>query len=322
MLLKKIVVAEDDDAIAHMVNMALGDSGFLCLRAADGEEALNLVRMHAPDLLILDVMMPRVDGIEVARRLKADVIMSRIPILMLTALGSVDNKVDGFEAGADAYMVKPFDLREFSATVKALIRAARRERERNPTTNLPGSGAIEVHITGAWEVLAPEEFERGRGHVTVRIEVHITELLGKPGISVVHFDLSNFDSYADRVGIAKAETLVAVLGALVLERTRECSGGSAFVGHLGGVDFISVVASDRAEELAKSVISHFEQHRAEWCGPDDEGPTRVDMSIAVVSIDGLAAGTSAKVAERLASAMRAAKQQDGSSHVVWKPETA
>lgn len=295
MLLKKIVVAEDDDAIAHMVNMALGDAGFLCLRAADGEEALNLVRMHAPDLLILDVMMPRVDGIEVAKRLKADVMLSRIPILMLTALGTVDNKVEGFEAGADAYMVKPFDLREFAARVKALIRAASRERERNPTTNLPGSGAIESHME---------------------------DLLGEHNISVVHFDLNHFDSYADRVGISKAETLVAVLGELILSKTRDCSGGSAFVGHLGGVDFISVVGSDHAEELATTVIATYEQNRAEWCGPDDEGDTRVDMSIAVVNTDGLSKGDNEKVAQRLATAMRSAKQQNGSSHVVWQPETA
>ena len=86
MLLKKIVIAEDDDAIAHMVSMALGDAGFLCLRARDGDEALKLVKAHDPDLLVLDVMMPRVDGLEVARRLKADVMWSRTPILMLTAL--------------------------------------------------------------------------------------------------------------------------------------------------------------------------------------------------------------------------------------------
>ena len=131
MLLKKIVVAEDDDAIAHLVNMALGDAGYLCLRAHDGEEALRLVRAHDPDLLVLDVMMPRVDGLEVARRLKSDVMWSRTPILMLTALGGVDAQVEGLEAGADAYMAKPFNLREFAARVKALIRASRRERDRS-----------------------------------------------------------------------------------------------------------------------------------------------------------------------------------------------
>ena len=149
MLLKKIVIAEDDDAIAHMVSMALGDAGFLCLRARDGDEALKLVKAHDPDILVLDVMMPRVDGLEVARRLKADVMWSRTPILMLTALASTDDQVNGLEAGADAYMSKPFDLREMGARVKALIRAARRERDRNPTTNLPGSRAIDEEIEGA-----------------------------------------------------------------------------------------------------------------------------------------------------------------------------
>lgn len=142
-MFKKVVIAEDDDAIAHMVSMALGDAGFLCLRAYDGEEALRLVRAHDPDLLVLDWMMPRVDGIEVARRLKSDVMWSRTPILMLTALASVEQQVEGLEAGADAYMTKPFDLREFAARAKALIRATKRERERNPTTDLPGSRAID-----------------------------------------------------------------------------------------------------------------------------------------------------------------------------------
>ncbi len=149
MLLKKIVIAEDDDAIAHMVNMALGDAGFLCLRARDGDEALKLVKAHDPDVLVLDVMMPRVDGLEVARRLKADVMWSRTPILMLTALAGIDDQVQGLEAGADAYMAKPFDLRELGARVKALIRSSRRERDRSPTTNLPGSRAIDEEIEGA-----------------------------------------------------------------------------------------------------------------------------------------------------------------------------
>ena len=173
MLLKKIVIAEDDDAIAHMVNMTLGDAGLLCLRANDGEEALNLVRLHTPDLLVLDVMMPRMDGREVAKRVKEDVQLSRTPILMLTARSSVDDKVDGIDAGADAYMVKPFDLRELTAQVKALIRTTNRERQRNPTTNLPGIGTVEDHIVEA--VRKSED------------------------IAVAHIAIREFDEYVERV---------------------------------------------------------------------------------------------------------------------------
>src|ERR1043165_8702130 len=194
MLLKKIVIAEDDDAIAHMVNMALGDAGFLCLRARDGDEALRLVKAHDPDLLVLDVMMPRVDGLEVARRLKADVMWSRTPILMLTALAQIDDQVQGLEAGADAYMSKPFDLREFGARCKALIRAARRERNRNPTTNLPGSRAIDEEIEGALKS-------------------------GKP-TTVIHIDILNWDSFQDTIGIARSEDAVRSLSLWLLEAAR------------------------------------------------------------------------------------------------------
>src|SRR5262245_737106 len=237
MLLKKIVVAEDDDAIAHMVNMALGDAGFLCLRARDGEEALRLVRAHDPDLLVLDVMMPRVDGLEVAGRLRADVMWSRTPILMLTALAGVDHQVEGLDAGADAYMSKPFDLREFAAQVKALVRAARRERDRNPTTDLPGSRAIDSHLD---QVLKS----------------------GQPG-AVLHFDLVTFDSYADAVGFGRAEEVVRGMARIILDEARATTGGGAFVGHLGGSDFIAVVAPAQAEPLAKGVIAAFEGRRAE-----------------------------------------------------------
>lgn len=283
-MLNKIVIAEDDDAIAHMVNMALGDGGYLCLRAKDGEEAVNMVRMHAPDLLVLDVMMPKLDGLEVARRLKADVILSKTPILMLTALGTVDNKVEGLEAGADDYMVKPFDLREMSARVKALIRASKREGDRNPTTLLPGSNAIDTHIE---------------------------QVLQGDVMSVLHFDVNGFDVYADEVGFAKAEELVSELGKMVLDKARALVGPGAFVGHLGGVDFIAVTSNEDCEALAADVIGSF-QTRV-------DGPaSKLHMTVAVVTTEGVEAGASDTLAQRMAEAMRTAKQRHGSNYVVWK----
>jgi CheY-like chemotaxis protein len=291
MLIKKIVVAEDDDAIAHMVNMALGDAGFLCLRGRDGEEALRLVRSHDPDLLVLDVMMPRLDGIEVARRLKADVMWSRTPILMLTALGGVDAQVNGLEAGADAYMVKPFDLREFAARVKAMIRATRRERDRSPTTDLPGSRAIDEHL---------ESVLRG----------------GQPA-AVVHIDLLAFDGYADGVGFGKAEQLVKAFSELLLEQARAATGGGAFVGHLGGADFIAVLAPAQVDHMIAGLEASFVAKRAELVG-DDKLP--LELVIAVATTEGLGVGGSDELSRRLGQAMRAAKKAGRSGHVMWTPE--
>jgi CheY-like chemotaxis protein len=288
MLLKKIVIAEDDDAIAHMVNMALGDAGFLCLRARDGEEALKLVKAHDPDLLVLDVMMPRVDGLEVARRLKADVMWSRTPILMLTALAQVDDRVQGLEAGADAYMSKPFDLRELGARVKALIRSARRERDRNPTTNLPGSRAIDEEIEGALKS-------------------------GKP-TACIHIDVLNFDSYSDAIGIARSETTVGNLGQWLLDAARAASGGGAFVGHIGGADFIAVMSPEHVGPFVASAESAFDDKRATF--PGDATALGLVLAIAETTGLGLANGPD-ELGRRLGRAMKAAKAIGKTNHVVW-----
>lgn len=287
MLLKKIVVAEDDDSIAHMVNMALGDAGFLCLRARDGDEALRLVKHHDPDLLVLDVMMPRVDGFEVARRLKGDVMWSRTPILMLTALAGVDNQVQGIDAGADSYMSKPFDLREFGAKVKALVRASRRERDRNPTTNLPGSRAIDEEMDKALRA-------------------------GRP-ISVVHVDLLHFDSYADAVGLQRSEETVRGLGQLLLEAARKASGGGAFVGHVGGSDFIAMVSAEQVEEMVTAALAAFEIQRAQLA----LGEQPLALVIASASTEGLPATGADELGKRLGRAMKQAKAAGKSNHFAW-----
>lgn len=298
MLLKKIVIAEDDDAIAHMINMTLGDAGFLCLRANDGEEALNLVRLHTPDLLVLDVMMPRMDGREVAKRVKEDVLLSRTPILMLTALSSVDDKVDGIDAGADAYMVKPFDLRELSAQVKALIRSATRERQRNPTTNLPGIGTVEDYIT--------EALKKGED------------------IAVAHIAVREFDEYVERVGFSRAEKLVKVLGELVLDKVRHHSSERPFLGHLGGADFIAVVTASNVETLVSDTIEAFEEQRKDWDLRDDQSGDPLSLIAGAADnrdLDGKQ--PEASITRRVTSSLKAAKDnKHGSSYVIWKPENA
>src|SRR5262249_48660743 len=98
---------EGEDASAHLISAKQGAAGYLCLRARDGAEALTAIERESPDLVILDILMPKLDGIEVVRRLKADPVSSRVPVLMLTSLAGVDDRVRGLEAGADDYLSKP-----------------------------------------------------------------------------------------------------------------------------------------------------------------------------------------------------------------------
>ncbi len=297
MLLKKIVVAEDDDAIAHMVAATLGDAGFLCLRARDGEEALSLARREVPDCLVLDVMMPRLDGMEVAKKLKADVLASRIPILMLTALGGIDERVKGLDAGADDYLAKPFDLRELAARVRALVRASKRERDRNPTTNLPGSSAVEDHVDAMIKKKAP--------------------------CAVLYLDVDHFEAYADAFGFHKADEVAADLGRLVLERSRVFGGGAAFVGHVGGDDFIVVCDPTHAEELAQELVDAFDGRVNGWYAGTpgaEQMAKRMTVSIAVVDVQKSGAKSLEEMSKFLAATKRASKRREGSNYVIWSPD--
>jgi two-component system response regulator MprA len=116
----RLLVADDDPALRDALRRALRLEGYDVDLAADGEEALGAVSSGGPDLLVLDVAMPRVDGLEVARRIRTA--GNRLPILMLTARDAVDDRVAGLDAGADDYLVKPFALEELFARVRALSR--------------------------------------------------------------------------------------------------------------------------------------------------------------------------------------------------------
>lgn len=121
----RILVVDDDPQISGLLRRGLAYEGYTVETASDGVEALAKASEKAPDLVILDVLMPGMDGFEVARRLRRS---SRVPILMLTARGTVADKVSGLDAGADDYLVKPFDFDELLARVRALLRRGEPEK--------------------------------------------------------------------------------------------------------------------------------------------------------------------------------------------------
>lgn len=223
--LKKVVIGEDDDAIAHLIEATLGDAGFLCLRARNGEEAVLLCRTESPDLLILDVLMPRLDGIGAVRRLKADPVHSRVPVLMLTALASTEDKVRGLEAGADDYLGKPFDLRELLARARALIRQSRRERDRSATTSLPGSETFDARLQD-------------------RVDS------GEP-FAVVLVDLCHFGQFLDQHGLRRAEDVLAAYGRALQMAAAEVAG--TLLCHVGGDDFAFLTEPESVSELLDAV---------------------------------------------------------------------
>jgi DNA-binding response OmpR family regulator len=116
-----VLAADDDEDILELVAFRLERSGYTVLRAKDGEEALRLALEAKPDLAVLDVMMPKLDGYELTRRLRADDATSRMPIILLTARSQDADVQAGFDAGADDYLRKPFSPQELRARVQAIL---------------------------------------------------------------------------------------------------------------------------------------------------------------------------------------------------------
>ena len=159
---QSVLVVEDESSIASFVALYLKNAGYRVQTAGTGQDALDLLSHDRPDLIVLDLMLPDIDGIEVCRRIRRG---SDIPILMLTARDEDVDKIIGLEVGADDYLTKPFNPRELVARVKSILRRAvpeRREPQERQLTH--GSLAIdagrrEVNVDGKEVQLAPKEFD-------------------------------------------------------------------------------------------------------------------------------------------------------------------
>lgn len=121
---RKILIVDDESAIRDMLRVALEMADYQCIEASNAQDAHSLIIDEKPDLILLDWMMPGTSGIELARRLKRDEVTANLPIIMLTAKGEEDNKIQGLEVGADDYITKPFSPRELVARLKAVLRRA------------------------------------------------------------------------------------------------------------------------------------------------------------------------------------------------------
>jgi DNA-binding response OmpR family regulator len=162
-LVGRILVVEDDPSVAEVVGRYLEREGFVVERASDGRQALGLAVASVPDLVVLDLSLPGVDGLEVLRRLRT---LAPVPVVILTARGEESDRVQGFELGADDYVVKPFSARELAARVRAVLR---RSREPGASARLPEalrSGELEVdprarevRVGGQPVVLTSREFD-------------------------------------------------------------------------------------------------------------------------------------------------------------------
>ncbi|MHB0859254.1 MAG: response regulator transcription factor [Anaerolineae bacterium] len=160
-----VLVVDDDVDVAEAIERSLRRAGLDTLVAHRGADALQLARQKQPNLVVLDIMMPGMNGIEVCRHMRANPEMRQTPILFLTAKGEITDKIEGFEAGADDYITKPFDLRELELRVKALIRRTTGNGQPGSSDRIEVGGLVldchtyEIRALERTVLLTPVEFE-------------------------------------------------------------------------------------------------------------------------------------------------------------------
>jgi diguanylate cyclase (GGDEF)-like protein len=227
-----VLVVDDDPFIARLLEIELQASGYDVAVAGDGKQALDPVSERIPSLVLADVMMPNMDGLELTRRLRDDPSTCSVSIILLTARGLSADKLEGFAVGADDYIVKPFDTPELLARIRGVLRRAKEMRAQSPLTGLPGNVRIE------------EEIER--------------RVADGQAFAILYVDLDNFKSYNDHYGFMRGDQVIQFTSRLLQDVAVDVAGTDAFIGHVGGDDFVIVCAHEHAVSVAERLVGRFD----------------------------------------------------------------
>lgn len=227
----KVLIADDDPHIRRILQFLLEQAGYCTVVAADGRQALDLVASELPDLVILDLMMPHLDGFAVLEQLRQVRETRRVPVIMLTAHDQTSSRVRGLRGGANDYIAKPFDQDELLARVANMLETSQAQREANPLTGLPGNLAIE------------REVQR--------------RLAGSDRFGAMYLDIDRFKSFNDHYGYSRGDRAISFLAHVLCEAVDGQGEPGDFVGHVGGDDFLVICRSDRAEAIAHAVVEAF-----------------------------------------------------------------
>lgn len=238
-----ILVVDDDPLMRRIVTQSLDRSSYELLEAESGAAGIESAIEKHPDLILLDVMMPEMDGFEVIRRLRNHPMTLTVPIILLTALGDMTEKVRGMQLGADDYMTKPFDPRELRARVQTHLKRSEQYLQSSPLTNLPGNHAIN-HV------------------IKTRIE-------NRQPLAVIYFDLSNFKSYNDQYGWLDGDRVIQHLGTIIVQAALNSGDKDIFVGHVGGDDFVVVTRPEFSESISRQAIQRFDETIPSFYAPAD-----------------------------------------------------
>jgi len=227
-----VLLVDDDPDILDVLEITLSEDNYDISKARDGEEALKVIRSRPFDLIILDHNMPKMTGREVCAEIKKDILLRHIPVLMVTGKGEVHDKVCGLEAGADDYIVKPFEPKELLARIRMTLKRSERDLDANPLTRLPGNISI-------------------IGELSERIDK-------KEKFAVCYVDLNKFKAYNDSYGFEHGDDIIKETARILIRAVQEIGTDSDFIGHIGGDDFVVITKVETAEAISGRIIADFD----------------------------------------------------------------
>jgi diguanylate cyclase (GGDEF)-like protein len=230
---EKILVVDDDPDIAKFIEVTLVTAGYEVAVAYDGQEALDAVSARRPDLVLLDIMLPTIDGFEVAHELRRRARLTGMAIIVVSALGLPEDRLRGLALGVDDYIVKPFEPELLLARVRAALRRMREMRSLSPLTGLPGTVLIEEEIRRA--------LDRG------------------DAFALLYSDLDHFKALNDTKGWDVGNRVILAAAEVLDEAVTRVAGSDGFVGHIGGDDFVALVPAEKAEEAARWICERFDK---------------------------------------------------------------
>jgi len=299
----RVLVVDDDNSIRAICREVLEHAGYTVRDAASSEAALAEVKRFRPDLVLLDVMMPVVDGFRTAERLRADAATGMTPIIFLSAKGDTADKVRAFRTGAEDYVVKPFDAAELVARVNKALERQARELGASPTTQLPGADAIEAEI-----------------------ERRLRE--GDQSAVCCYLDLDNLKAFNDYYGYAKADGVIRQTGDLIRDVVARLGASGDFIGHIAGDDFVFVTTGASVDAVCSGICQRFDRLIPLYYDREDRARGYIEtkdrfgvmrrfpiMSLSIAAVSLARTRSFSDLATLAAAGKKLAKQLAGSSYV-------
>lgn len=230
---KRILIVDDDIIYREEIRKVMENIGYEVDEAKTGLEAINIINKKLPDLIVLDVILPDIDGFKILNRLKEDISTKHVPVILLSSIEKAEEKAKGIILGAADFITKPFSAIEFSARIEMLLERTEEEYSASPTTRLPGNISIEKAI--------------------------MRRIAKKLSFAACYCDLDNFKAYNDTYGFSKGDIIIRLTAQIIMEAMKKLGNNDDFLGHIGGDDFILITTPDKVDQISKKIIDTFDR---------------------------------------------------------------